>query len=313
MPIIFLFRRADEDRGLVDEVREVGPGEAGRLAGDALEVDALSRGLPLAWTLRIAVRPFMSGRSRMTWRSKRPGRSSAGSSTSGRLVAATTITFVFVSKPSISTRIWLRVCSRSSCEPPRPAPRWRPTASISSTNTMHGRVALGLVEQVAHAAGADAHEHLDELRAGDAEEGHAGLAGDRAGEQGLAGAWGPDEQDAARDARTERVELLGVLEELDDLLELRLGLVDAGDVVERDDRLVAEEHPRTALAERQGLVIGALGLSHHEEDEAADEQQRQQPGQQQPEPRVVGDRLDGLYASGPSSLLPFSAAACMSP
>ena len=84
----------------------------------------------------------MSGRSRMTWRSKRPGRRSAGSRTSGRLVAATTMTFVFVSKPSISTRIWLRVCSRSSCEPPRPAPRWRPTASISSTKTMQGLLRL---------------------------------------------------------------------------------------------------------------------------------------------------------------------------
>ena len=60
---------------------------------------------------------------------------------------------------------------------------------------------------------------------------------------------GPDQQDAARDARAERVELLRVLEELDDLLELRLGLVDAGDVVERDDGLVAEEHPGAALAE----------------------------------------------------------------
>ena len=49
-------------------------------------------------------------------------------------------------------------------------------------------VALGLVEQVAHAAGADAHEHLDELRAGDAEERHAGLAGDGARHQRLAGA-----------------------------------------------------------------------------------------------------------------------------
>ena len=42
------------------------------------------------------------------------------------------------------------------------------------------RVALGLIEQVAHAAGADADEHLDELRARDAEEGHARLAGDGA-------------------------------------------------------------------------------------------------------------------------------------
>ena len=52
-----------------------------------------------------------------------------------------------------------------------------------------GAVALGLVEQVAHAAGADAHEHLDELRAGDAEERHARLAGDGAREERLAGAW----------------------------------------------------------------------------------------------------------------------------
>ena len=153
------------------------------------------------------------------------------------------------------------------------------------------RVALGLVEQVADAAGADADEHLDELRAGDAEERHAGLAGDGAGHQRLAGARRADQEHAARDARAERVELLRVLEELDDFLELGLGLVDAGHVVERDDRLVAEEHPGPALAERERLVIGALGLAHHEEDEAADDEERQQAGQQQPEPGRVGLRL----------------------
>ena len=79
--------------------------------------------------------------------------------------------------------------------------------------------------------------------------GHAGLAGDGAGEEGLAGAWRADKQHAARDARAERVELLRVLEELNDFLELGLGLVDAGDVLERHDRLVAEEHPGAALAE----------------------------------------------------------------
>ena len=49
-----------------------------------------------------------------------------------------TITLVVLSKPSISTRIWFSVCSRSSWLPPRPAPRCRPTASISSMKTMHG-------------------------------------------------------------------------------------------------------------------------------------------------------------------------------
>ena len=51
-----------------------------------------------------------------------------------------------------------------------------------------GRVLLGLLEEVAHAGGADADEHLDEVRAGDGEERDAGLAGDGAGEQRLAGA-----------------------------------------------------------------------------------------------------------------------------
>jgi hypothetical protein len=117
------------------------------------------------------------------------------------------------------------------------------------------RVALGLVEQVAHAAGADADEHLDELRAGDAEEGHARLAGDGAREERLARAGRADQQHAARDARAELVELLGVLQELDDLLQLGLGLVHAGHVAEGDDGLVAQEHARPALAEAHRLVV----------------------------------------------------------
>jgi hypothetical protein len=41
--------------------------------------------------------------------------------------------------PSISVRIWLSVCSRSSLPPPMLVPeRVRPMASISSIKTMHG-------------------------------------------------------------------------------------------------------------------------------------------------------------------------------
>ena len=93
-----------------------------------------------------------------------------------------------------------------------------------------GRVALRLIEQVADAARADTDEHLDELRTADREEGHAGLASDGARKQRLAGAGRSDEQDAARDARAQRCELLRVLQELDDLGKLFLGLIDAGDV-----------------------------------------------------------------------------------
>ena len=101
-----------------------------------------ARGLPLAWTARISSRPRLSGRPTYTCRSNRPGRSRAGSRISARLVAARTTTPSLLPKPSISTSSWLRVCSRSSWPPPRPAPRWRPTASISSMNTTEGAAFL---------------------------------------------------------------------------------------------------------------------------------------------------------------------------
>ena len=97
-----------------------------------------------------------------------------------------------------------------------------------------GRILLGLLEHVADAAGADADEHLDEIRARDGEERHVGFAGDGAGEEGLAGTGGADQQHAARNAAAEPLELLRVAQELDDLLEVFLGLVDAGHVVEGD-------------------------------------------------------------------------------
>src|SRR5438034_664970 len=79
---------------------------------------------------------------------------------------------------------------------------------------------LRLLEQVANAGGSNADEHLHEVRAGDGEEGHPGLAGDGAGEQRLARPGRPVEEHALGDSRAQRLELLRVLEELLDLLEL---------------------------------------------------------------------------------------------
>ena len=89
-------------------------------------------------TFKIASLPRMSGSGTCTWRSNRPGLSRAGSSTSGRFVAAITMIPSCPSNPSISTSNWLSVCSRSSWPPPNPAPRCRPTASISSIKIMQG-------------------------------------------------------------------------------------------------------------------------------------------------------------------------------
>ena len=87
-------------------------------------------------TWRISIRPFRSGEPTVTCRSKRPGRSSAWSRMSGRLVAAMTTIPPCVVKPSISTSSWFSVCSRSSWLSEL-LPRARPTASSSSMKTMH--------------------------------------------------------------------------------------------------------------------------------------------------------------------------------
>ncbi len=95
--------------------------------------------LSLQCTARIAARSPALGSGIVTCRSNRPGRSSAGSRISGRLVAASTTTPVDGSNPSISDSSWLSVCSRSSLATtaPVPARRW-PMASISSMKMMAG-------------------------------------------------------------------------------------------------------------------------------------------------------------------------------
>ena len=141
---------------------------------------------------------------------------------------------------------------------------------------------LGLLEQVAHARGADADDRLDELRRRRREERHAGLAGDGAREQRLARAGRAGQQDAARDARAELGVLLRVLEEVDHLDELLLGLVDARDVVEVDGlglRLDALGARAPELAEHPSPARPGGGAPE-QEDEQRDDQDRRAEGEQ---------------------------------
>src|SRR3546814_14566045 len=106
-----------------------------------------------------------------------------------------------------------------------------------------GSILLGLLEQVTDTGGADADEHLDEVGPGDGVEGHAGLAGDGAGEQGLAGAGRPIEEDALGDLGSDCLELGRLLQELLDLAELLDRLFTAGYVGEgrSEERRVGKE------------------------------------------------------------------------
>ena len=191
----------------------------------------------------------MSGSGTTTWRSKRPGRSSAGSSTSGRLVAAITITpSVALEAVHLDQQLVQRLLALVVAAAEARAALAADRVDLVDEHDA-GRVLLRLLEHVAHARRADADEHLDEVGAGDREERHLGLAGDRAREQRLAGAGRADHQHAARDAAAELLELGRVAQELDQLGDFLLRFVAAGDVGEGDRVVRLVEHARPALAE----------------------------------------------------------------
>ena len=147
MPTMSLWRRAARSAASFMRFARSAPVKPGVSFAMRARSMSVPRGLFLEWTVRIFSRPLTSGQSTVTCRSKRPGRRSAGSRMSGRFVAAIRMTAELSSKPSISTSSWFRVCSRSSCPPPRPAPRWRPTASISSMKMMDGAASFACLKR----------------------------------------------------------------------------------------------------------------------------------------------------------------------
>ena len=142
------------------------------------------------------------------------------------------------------------------------------------------RVLLGLLEQVADPGGADADEHLHEIRTGDGEERHTGLAGDRPGEQGLAGAGWTVEQHTLGDLGPDRLELRRLGQELLDLLELLDRLLAAGDVGERGLRRVLVGDLGLGLAELHHPAAAALDGVEQEEEEDTDDDERDQRAEQ---------------------------------
>ena len=141
------------------------------------------------------------------------------------------------------------------------------------------RVLLRLLEHVAHAAGADADEHFDEVRARDREERHVGFARDGARDQRFARAGRTDEQAATRDAAAEALEFLRVAQEFDDLFEIGFRFIDARNVLERHATMPLGQEFSARLAEAHGAPGSRLHLAH-EKDPDADEQQHRKPAQE---------------------------------
>ncbi|OPX60363.1 MAG: hypothetical protein A4E25_00432 [Methanobacterium sp. PtaB.Bin024] len=94
-----------------------------------------SRGMPLVWISSTSWRPSLSGTPISISRSNLPGRRSAVSRASGRLVAPITTTCPLVLRPSINVKSW--ATTRLSVSPDTSS-LLGAMASISSMNTMDG-------------------------------------------------------------------------------------------------------------------------------------------------------------------------------
>src|SRR5215208_4494773 len=146
-------------------------------------------------------------------------------------------------------------------------------------------VLAGLLEEVAHATSADAHEQLDELRGAQGEERYTRLARDGPRQERLARSRGSHQEHAFRCRSPKAGVLLGVLEKVHDLDELVLRLIYAGDVVEGDLRVlllvVAPGAAPTDAREGAAHTATLLLSAPIEPDVAADQEQRRTEGEEE--------------------------------
>jgi hypothetical protein len=148
------------------------------------------------------------------------------------------------------------------------------------------RLCHRLGEQVAHARGPDPDEHFHKLRTADGKEGHARLARDGLGQQGLAGAGRADDQDPLRDPAAQLAIAVRVAQEFDKLHQLFLRLVDPCHVGEADAGLVRLVHPCMALADAEQAIAQAAAGAAGKAGQDKQQQERQGPPHQRAEPLV---------------------------
>ena len=137
-----------------------------------------------------------------------------------------------------------------------------------------GRVLLALLEEVAHAGGADADEHLDEVRTADREERDVRFARDGA-RQASCRFPGPHQEHALRDAAAELLELLRLFE-LDDFLELFFRLVNAATSLNVTFFSASSTTASRGSCQARRPCSPALHLPHDENPEPDHEEDRRQ-------------------------------------
>ena len=132
---------------------------------------------------------------------------------------------------------------------------------------------LGLGKDVAHAAGAHADEHLDEVGAAHGEERHTSLTGYSLRQERLTGSRRTDEQCTLGYLTAQIGVFLWVLEEVDNLLHLLFGALLSSDILEGHAHLVAFLiELGLALADVEHAAT-ATGIAHAAGEEPKEEEE----------------------------------------
>ncbi len=296
----FLILAGGQQRGLVNQVREIGPAETRGFLGQGFQVNLRSNGLSGGMHLEDGLPSHHVGQVQ-----HHPPVEPAGPE-QGRVKNIRTVgggqhdnvgiglETVHLHQNLIQGLLPLIVSTAQT------------GAAVASycVNLVHeydtGRIPFRLFEQVPHPGGAHADEHLYELAAADVEEGHAGLAGHGPGQQGFARPRLAYQQYSFGDARSQGQKPFRILEELHHFFQLGFRLVHAGHVGERYRRTIKGHHPRPAAAKAHRLIIAALGLAHHKQDETAEEDKRQEVQHQAEEAAQTAGAFEGDLHSGRS-------------
>jgi ATP-dependent Clp protease ATP-binding subunit ClpB len=148
------------------------------------------------------------------------------------------------------------------------------------------RFGFGLAEEIPNARRTDADEHLHELRPAEAEKRHLRFARDGLREQRLSGPWRPDKEYALGYAAADVRVLLRMLEEFDDLHQFLFRFVNARDIPKAHLHIVLGVNLRAAPRERHHTAFGASHLPEEEAPQRDQKHQRNDPAQQFRQPPV---------------------------
>src|SRR5215212_4490792 len=136
-------------------------------------------------------------------------------------------------------------------------------------------MALGLVEQVTHAAGTDTHKHFYKFRTRNGEKRNTSFTRNCFCQKRFACTWRAHQKDALRNASAKLDKLLRLLQEFDNFRQLLLGFLHAGHILERNSRMLAAEHTGARFPKGHGSIVTALSLSENKPQHTCHKQNRQ--------------------------------------